>query len=167
MRGLFRLTLACSLLLACRNEPLDVAPVELARMQGKWFEIAKLPRPSQAGCFGTTAEYQLHSASELLVVNECRQGSHDGPLQRVSARAVVDDPEVPAKLSLDFGFAFGDYWIIEVGSRYEYAVIGHPTRDYLWILSREKTLPSDELDAIVTRAKARGFPVGILSYTEQ
>jgi apolipoprotein D and lipocalin family protein len=159
MRGLFRLTLCCSLLLACQKEPLDVAPVELARMQGKWFEIAKLPRPSQAGCFGTTAEYQLHSASELLVVNECRQGSHDGPLQRVSARAVVDDPEVPAKLSLDFGFAFGDYWIIEV--------IGHPTRDYLWILSREKTLPSDELDAIVTRAKARGFPVGILSYTEQ
>jgi hypothetical protein len=48
-----------------------------------------------------------------LIVNECHEGSPDGPLKRVLARAVVDDARVPAKLSLDFGVAFGDFWIIE------------------------------------------------------
>jgi apolipoprotein D and lipocalin family protein len=162
-----RLFMLGLLALACQSEPLDVAHVELSHMQGKWFEIAKLPRPSQAGCVGTTAEYQLKSANELLVINECHEGTLQGPTKRVAARAVATDPAVPAKLSLDFGFAYGDYWITEVGPTYEYAVVGHPTRDYLWILSRERTLPRNTLHGILARAKAQGFPVGILSYTEQ
>ncbi|HKY35817.1 MAG TPA: lipocalin family protein [Polyangiaceae bacterium] len=152
---------------ACQDEPLDVAPVELSRMQGRWFEIAKLPRPSQAGCSGTTAEYHMKSTSELLVVNECHEGDLQGPIRRAAARAVATDPSVPAKLSLDFGFAYGDFWILEVGAEYEYAVIGHPTRNYLWIMSRAPRLPRETLDGVLQRAKARGFPTGILSYTEQ
>jgi apolipoprotein D and lipocalin family protein len=161
-----RLVMFGLLALACQSEPLAVAHVDLARMQGKWFEIASLPRPSQAGCVGTTAEYQLKSATELLVINECHEGSPQGPTKRVAARAVATDA-VPAKLSLDFGFAYGDYWITEVGTTYEYAVVGHPTRDYFWILSRARTLPKTTLDGILTRARAQGFPVGILTYTEQ
>ncbi len=170
LSSLFRFALIAVLstvALGCQNEPLDVARVDLSRMQGKWFEIAKLPRPSQAGCTGTTAEYTLKSATELLVVNECHEGSLQGAVKRVAARAVANDAAVPAKLSLDFGFAYGDYWIVELGDDYEYAVVGHPTRDYLWILSREKTLPQSTLDAVLERAKAKGFPVGILTYTEQ
>ena len=167
MHWAIRLSVLGLVALGCQNEPLEVANVELARMQGKWFEGAKLPRASQAGCSGTTAEYQLRSATQLLVVNECHEGGLQGPLKRVAARAVVSDPSVPAKLSLDFGVAFGDYWIIETGDDYEYAVIGHPTRDYLWILSRERSLPEEKLDGILERAKSRGFPTGILEYTEQ
>ena len=167
MQWPFRLALLSLLALGCQNEPLDVAHVELSRMQGKWFEIAKLPRPSQAGCTGTTAEYQLKSSTELLVVNECHQGNLQGPLKRVAARAVANDAAVPAKLSLDFGYAYGDYWIVEVGDDYEYVVVGHPTRDYLWILSRERSLPKATLDGVLARAQSRGFPVGSLSYTEQ
>ncbi len=167
MQRPLRFILLGLLALACDSEPLDVARVELPRMQGKWFEIAKLPRPSQAGCSGTTADYQLKSATELLVVNECHEGGLQGPIRRVAARAVATDATVPAKLSLDFGFAYGDYWIVEVGEDYEYAVVGHPSRDYLWILSRERSLPQTTLDGVLARAKNRGFPVGILSFTEQ
>ncbi len=153
--------------LGCQHEPLEVAHVELQQMTGKWYEIAKLPRPTQAGCTGTTAEYQLKSASELLVVNECHEGSLSGPLKRVSARAVASDPSEPGKLSLDFGFAYGDYWVIDAGEQHEYLVVGHPSRDYLWILSRTPTLAAGTLSAVIERARQKGFPVGILSYTEQ
>lgn len=167
MQWSLRLALCGLFALGCQNQPLDVAQVDLERMQGKWFEIATLPRPSQAGCTGTTAEYQLESKTELLVVNECHEGDLEGPVKRVAARAVADDAATPAKLSLDFGFAYGDYWIIEVGDDYEYAVVGHPTRDYLWILSRERSLPKPKLDGVLERAQSRGFPVGILTYTRQ
>jgi apolipoprotein D and lipocalin family protein len=156
-----------SLLLGCQNEPLEVVHVDLQRMTGKWYEIAKLPRHTQAGCMGTTADYQLKSANELLVVNECRQGSLTGPLDRVSARAVANDADEPGKLSLDFGFAYGDYWVIDTGPNYEYLVVGHPSRDYLWILSRTKTLPAESLAGVLERAQKNGFAVGILSYTRQ
>jgi apolipoprotein D and lipocalin family protein len=151
----------------CQHEPLEVARVDLQRMTGKWYEIAKLPRPTQAGCTGTTAEYRLKSPGELLVVNECRQGSLTGPLKRASARALASDLSEPGKLSLDFGFAYGDYWVIDAGAEYEYLVVGHPSRDYLWILSRTRTLPDVTLSGVLERARQRGFAVGTLSYTEQ
>jgi apolipoprotein D and lipocalin family protein len=159
--------LLASLGLGCQHEPLEVAHVNLQQMSGKWYEIAKLPRHTQAGCTGTTAEYQLKSVNELLVVNECREGSLTGPLKRVSARAIANDLGEPAKLSLDFGYAYGDYWVIDAGPNYEYLVVGHPSRDYLWILSRARTLPAESLAGVLERAQKKGFPVGILSYTEQ
>jgi apolipoprotein D and lipocalin family protein len=168
MRNALCLALAL-LAAACEREaPLEVSQgLELTRFQGKWYEIASLPRPSQAGCVGTTAEYRLASERELLVVNECHQGTLTGPVVRAAARAVVADPDVPAKLSLDFGFAFGDYWVLEVGESYEYAVVGHPTRDYLWILSRTPLLPQATLQDLIRRAKTRGFPTGMLRSTQQ
>ena len=156
-----------SLAVSCQHEPLEVAHVELQKMSGKWYEIAKLPRATQAGCTGTTADYRVESASELLLVNECHEGSLGGPLKRVSARAVASDASEPGKLSIDFGFAFGDYWVIEVGENYEYLVVGHPSRDYFWILSRTRTLAQPILSGVLERAQKNGFPVGILSYTEQ
>lgn len=155
------------LAVACQHEPLAVAQVDLQRMSGKWYEIAKLPRASQAGCMATTAEYQLKSPNELLVINECHEGSFDGPLKRVSARAVANDASEPGKLSLEFGFAFGDYWVIDVGDGYEYVVVGHPSRDYLWILSRTRSLPKSTLSGVLDRAQKNGFAIGTLSYTEQ
>jgi apolipoprotein D and lipocalin family protein len=168
MNWLARVALVCVSTWGCQSEqPLEVARVDLSRMQGKWFEIASLPRPSQTGCTGTTAEYQLKSKTELLVINECHEGSLQGPIKRAAARAIATDAAVPAKLSLDFGFAYGDYWIIDVADDYSYAVVGHPTRDYFWILSREPSLPASTLDGILSRGRALGFPVGILKYTAQ
>jgi apolipoprotein D and lipocalin family protein len=149
------------------DEPLDVASVDLAKFEGGYFEIAKLPRPTQVACAGTTAYYRRVSETELSVVHECREGSLEGPLRRSAARAVVPDPEVPAKLSLDVGGFFGDYWIVDVADDYRYVAVGHPSRDYLWILSRLPTLPADDLDAVLRRLSDADFDVSRLEFTEQ
>jgi apolipoprotein D and lipocalin family protein len=167
MRASLRLVCLGLFALACQHEPLEVAQVDLTQMQGKWYEVASLPRATQAGCTGTTADYRLESANELLVVNECHEGTLTGPVRRFAARAVANDPDVPAKLSLNFGYAYGDYWVIDVGAQYEYLVVGHPTREYLWILSRDRSLPRATLDGVLERARQKGFPVGVLKYTPQ
>ncbi len=156
------------LALGCNHEPpLEVAQIDLQRMQGKWFEVASLPRLTQHDCTATTAEYQVKSETEMLVINECHEGSLTGPLKRVAARAVANDPSQPGKLSLNFGYAYGDYWVIDVGANYEYVVVGHPTRDYLWILSRDRSLPRATLEGVLERAQKQGFATGMLSYTKQ
>lgn len=158
---------ATPLLAGCAEEPLEVVSgVELQRFQGKWYEIAKLPRAIQSDCRGTTAFY-TERAGGLDIVNECHLGGLAGELKSITARGEVPDPSVPAKLSVDFGGIFGDYWIIDLGEKYEFAVVGHPTRDYLWILSRTPTLDEATLTGILERAKAKGFDTGRLEYTEQ
>jgi len=151
-----------------QDPPLAVASkVDLSRFQGQWFEIAKLPRITQTDCFETTAFYSLASDGTLDLVNECHVGSAGGPLKTVTMTAKVPDPSAPAKLALDVGGFYGDYWILEIGSDYEYAVVGHPSRSYLWILGRTPTLDQATLQGILSRAQGEGFDTSRLEYTPQ
>ena len=158
-----------ALAMACgSNAPLDVAPnVDLSRIQGKWYEIARLPRATQTDCHGTMAFYTQGADGTLSLVNQCNMGGPAGPLRTVAMTATIPDPSSPAKLALDVGGYSGDYWILEVGADYEYAVIGHPSRAYLWILSRTPLLDHAVVQGVLDRAKARDFDTAQLLYTPQ
>ena len=117
-------TLACLALAGCSSEPLDVAPsVDLARFQGQWFEIAKLPRYTQAKCTGTTAYYVLREGG-LDVTHQCRLLRLDGLVKSSFARVNPTGEGVASKLSLDVGGFGYDYWILEVGEQYDVFVFG-------------------------------------------
>lgn len=161
--------LAALAILSCNAEPpLAVASnVDLSRFQGKWYEIARLPRTTQTDCHGTTAFYTQNSDGSLTFVNQCNVGSQTGPMKTLAMAATVPDSNVQAKLALDVGGYVGDYWILEVDSNYQYAVIGHPSRLYFWILSRAPTLDSATVQGIVSRAQSDHFDMSQLEYTPQ
>jgi len=149
--------------------PLETVPeVELERYLGTWYEIASYPQRFQEGCTGTTATYTLQSDGEIDVLNKCRKGSLDGPEDVAEGRARVVDRATSAKLQVSFfGPFWGDYWIIDLSPDYEYAVVGHPSRDYLWILSRTPTLDAEIYDTILKRLEEKGYPLEPLRKTLQ
>ncbi len=72
--------------------PLDVAQnVDLSRFQGKWYEIAKLPRTTQTDCNGTTVFYTLAPDGSLDLVNQCNIGGATGPIYTVAMTANAPD----------------------------------------------------------------------------
>lgn len=160
---------ASSLLAACQSDPpLEVAPsVSFSQLQGKWYEIARLPRMTQVDCHGTTAFYTQSPDGSLGLVNQCNVGSATGKLQTIAMTATVPDRAEPAKLALKVGGYTGDYWILEVGSNDEYMVVGHPSRLYFWILSRTPTLDPSLMSGILSRAEAAHFDTSKLEYTPQ
>ncbi len=149
--------------------PLEaVAKVDIERYLGTWYEIASYPQRYQEGCTGTTATYTLRDDGEIDVLNECRKDSLDGPEDVAEGRARVVDRTTNAKLEVSFFWPFwGDYWIIDLGPDYEYAVVGHPSRDYLWILSRTPTLDDGTYDAILGRLEEKEYPLDRLRKTVQ
>jgi len=163
------LVLAAGSAAGCSTDPpLDTVPsLDLNKLQGQWFEIAHLPRPTQADCTATTATYTITGPTSMTLVHQCYLGGPSGALKQVAANAVVKDTSAPAKLAVDFGGFYGDYWVIDLGAQYEYAVVGHPSRDYLWILSRTPTLEQATLDDVRKRAADKGFDVSRLEYTKQ
>lgn len=151
-------------LAACNREPLDVAPdVDLDKFQGKWHEVAHLARPMQQDCTGTTATYTRQADGTLAVVHECTLTT--GEYRGATAVARVVDAKTPAKWDIDFGGHRGDYWIVEVAPDYRYAVVGHPSRDYLWILSRSPSMDPNDLQTVLAHAKDKSFDVSRLEYT--
>jgi apolipoprotein D and lipocalin family protein len=117
--------------------PSVVDSVDLKKYTGEWYEIARYPNRFQKDCEGSKATYSLRDDGKLTVLNECYDKTYSTLIRSVKGRAWVVDKETNAKLKVSFFWPFsGDYWIIDLGKEYDYAVIGHPKRKYLWILSR-------------------------------
>jgi apolipoprotein D and lipocalin family protein len=152
------------------NPPLSVVDdVDLDRYVGRWYEIASFPQRFQEGCVATTADYTLRDDGRIGVENACRDGSFDAEIRRAEGVAWVTDPdETMAKLKVQFFWPFrGDYWIIELDPEYRYTVIGHPSRDYLWILSRTPTMDASVYETLLSRIEARGYDLERLNRTPQ
>ena len=149
--------------------PLQVVEhVELKRYLGTWYEIASFPQSFSRGCTGSTANYSLLEGGDIQVINKCRIDSLDGEEKTATGRARVVDATTNAKLEVSFFRPFwGDYWIIQLEPDYHYAVVGSPSRDYLWILSRTPRLDDATYEEILAKLKADGYPLDRLVRTLQ
>ena len=157
--------------LSCEeNAPADdhtVEAVDLARYAGKWYEIASLPAPFQEDCFCTTAEYSLQK-DHVKVLNQCRRGSVKGELDEAVGKAWPEEGSNNSRLKVSFFWPFkGDYWIIGLDQNYRWAMVGHPQRKYLWILSREPKMPEDLYQSLMGKAKDLGYDVSRLKLMVQ
>jgi apolipoprotein D and lipocalin family protein len=134
------------------HNTLEVVPhVELKKYLGKWYEIAHLPARFQEGCTDTTATYTLSEDGSISVLNECRRR---GKVKQAKGKAIVVDKNSGAKLKVTFFWPFyGDYWIINLGQAYDYAVVGTPNRKYLWILSRTPQMDDKLFSQLVCTVK--------------
>ena len=155
--------------------PRTVESVDLRAYAGTYFEIARYPNRFQNKCVGdVTATYELRENGRVAVINRCRTG--DGTL--TEARGIVKragkDPS-NAKLKVRFAPAilsfipkvWGDYWILGIGPDYSYAVIGDPSRTYLWILSRTPLMSDLAWRQALEIAAANGYNVERLVKTPQ
>lgn len=149
--------------------PLEAVPsVDLSRYLGTWYEIASFPQSFQRGCTATTATYSLREDGDIDVLNRCRKDRVDGEERSAKGRARVVDRATNAKLEVSFFRPFwGDYWVIDLADDYSYAVVGHPGRDYLWILARSPTLSGAVYDRVVGNLEAKGYETARLVRTAQ
>ena len=151
------------------TKPLEAVPhVELDRYLGTWYEIATIPQRFQKGCVGVTAEYSLRPDGDVQVINTCREGTLDGNVKRVVGKAWVVDKKTGAKLKVRFFWPFsGDYWIIALDPEYQYAVVGHPGRNYLWILCRRPQMDESLYTGLLEKITAQGYDASRIVKTLQ
>jgi apolipoprotein D and lipocalin family protein len=145
-------------------KPLQVVPqVDVKRYLGSWYEIARYPNRFQKGCVDSRADYRLRPDGDIRVLNTCRKDNPEGPVKSAEGRAWIVDKNTNAKLKVRFFWPFsGDYWIIDLGENYEYAVVGEPKRKYLWILSRRPAMDPESYQEILERLKEKGYDPGKL-----
>jgi len=160
-----------ALLAACTTPGPPSAPtlatvpkVDLDRYAGRWHELARTPNWFQRNCAAdVTADYARRPDGTVSVVNGCRRA--DGAVDRSEGTARVVDPATNAKLEVAFApqalrwipAVWGNYWVIELAPDYRYAIVGEPSREYLWVLSRTPTLDDATWKSIDARIAAAGY----------
>lgn len=142
--------------------------VDLNKYAGKWYEIASYPQRFQKGCHCTTAEYTLSDKGYVIVENRCNRGSITGKQSYIKGKAFVKNNSGNAKLKVQFIWPFkGKYWIIDLADDYSYAVVSHPNKKYLWILSRTSKMDDTIYQQIISRLKTKGFDLMKIQKTKQ
>jgi apolipoprotein D and lipocalin family protein len=141
-----------------------ITSLDLPRYMGRWYELARYPNRFQRQCAGAAmATYSLLPAGTVQVVNRCPQA--DGQVDEAMGEARRIGPEGSATLQVRFAPAWlsflplvwGDYWVVELDDAYQLAVISEPRREYLWVLSRQPSLPPAAWAAMTVRLQAQGF----------
>ena len=172
------LILAAALALwACAPPPVNrdasvplhsVERVEVERYLGLWYEIARFPNRFEENCEGVTAEYSRRDDGLIGVVNTCRKGAPDGPVEVADGRARIVDETSNAKLEVSFfGPFWGDYWIIDLAEDYSLALVGEPEGRYLWILSRTPAISDDARAEALATLRGFGYDTDALYFTQQ
>ena len=110
--------------------------------------------------------YLLRDDGTVGVLNSCRKS--DGTITSNKGTAKVVDPATNAKLKVTFFWPFsGDYWILDLAPDYSYAVVGEPSRKYLWILSRTPQMDEATYREITERIRFLGYDPARLLKTKQ
>jgi len=119
-----------------------VKGLDLQRFMGRWYEIASLPSFFQPRSgTNTRATYTLNADGTVHVLNEtwC-EGKRDA-IEGTAYKADPSSTSDEAKLKVKFYVppflpiipVVGDYWVLYLDDDYQYALIGQPTRRYLWV----------------------------------
>lgn len=142
--------------------------VDLERYMGTWYEIAKFPQRFENGLVGITATYSLLPNGKVRVLNRGYVGDFNGKLKTAKGKAWVVDKKTNSKLKVSFFWPFvADYWIIELGKDYEYAVVSERSKRYLWVLSRTPKMNVHLYNGILGRLKENGFKISQIETNPQ
>jgi apolipoprotein D and lipocalin family protein len=156
------------LFIGCTGVPDGLQPVtgfKLDRYLGKWYEIARLDHSFERNLSNVIAHYSLRQDGGVEVMNQGFK-EKSGKWEMITGKAYFIEKEDVGSLKVSFfGPFYSGYHIIALDQEdYRYAMVTGPNRSYLWILSRDKTLDSATLEALVDKAKQWGFETDKLIY---
>lgn len=158
-----------ALLKSCRTVPKNVTPVKpfaVEKYLGNWYEIARFDFRFEKGLNNTTANYSLNSDETIKVINRGFDFGKNQWKQSVGkAKFVSSKDEGKLKVSF-FGPFYSGYNVIALDADYKYALVCGKNRGYLWILSREKSIPENIKNDYLQKARGFGFDVSKLVWIQ-
>ena len=173
MRRLRTLLLCCPLLLlaACTSVPEGITPVshfQLDRYLGKWYEIARLDHSFERGLSDVSAQYRRLPDGKVEVINRGYRAEKGDWKEAIGKAVFIGDPTLGSLKVSFFGPFYGGYHVAALDERdYRWSLVVGPSRDYLWILARERRLPADVREQLLKKASQLGFDISRLIWVGQ
>jgi apolipoprotein D and lipocalin family protein len=134
---------------------------------GKWYEIARFDFRFEKNMDHTTAEYSKNANGNIEVKNRGYNYVKKEWKESIGEAKFVNSPtEARLKVSF-FKPIWAGYNVIDMDEDYQYALVAGNNLDYLWILSREKTIPETFKQRFLEKAKALGYKTENLIWVKQ
>jgi len=141
--------------------------IELTKMTGRWYEVARLPNKQQKGCVAGTADW-TRAGDGFAVTQACHKGSPAAPPTEWKAKAKVVDPTTNAKFKMSFfgGLVNQEYWIIDHRADQGWLILGTPGGNYLWLMSNRPSLAAPIRAQALARIRQLGYDASRLEFAQ-
>lgn len=134
-----------------------VTPFDLARYEGRWYEVARLDHSFERGMTDVSATYQRRDDGSVRVLNRGFDTARNDWRQAEGKAKFTGDANTASLKVSFFGPFYGGYHVAALDADYQWALVVGPDRSYCWILSRTQQLPPGVREQLVARANALGI----------
>ena len=134
-------------------------PVDLQRLAGRWYEIARVPNAAENGCPFATTDWAPLPNGKFRVTQTCSQGPDAPPGRVIHATADPLDPVGNTKWRMNYfgGLIRRDYWVLDYAPDGAWIILGMPGKHYVWVLCRAPNAPQALREQFVQKIVALGY----------
>jgi apolipoprotein D and lipocalin family protein len=139
-----------------------VRPFDLARYEGRWYELARLDHRFERGMTDVTATYQRQPDGSVRVLNRGYDTARQAWREAEGKALFTGDATVASLKVSFFGPFYGGYHVAALDPDYQWALVVGPDLGYCWILSRTPQISPALRDQLTARAQALGVETNAL-----
>lgn len=161
IRQLFAALGIGALLSACASTPPSIPPVasvDMPRFMGDWYVIAQIPTYIERKAYDSVESYRLDADGTIRTTFRYRNGSADAPMKTMEPVGRVVPGTNNAVWEMQFVWPIqAEYVIVDLAPDYSRTIVGRSKRDYVWLMSRQPSLPAAELAAAIQKIRELGY----------
>ncbi|QEM04980.1 lipocalin [Mucilaginibacter rubeus] len=143
-----------------------VDPFDKEKYLGKWNEVARLPNLIEKDLRDLTEEYSLNEDGTIKVVTRAFNPVKN---KAVEATGTIKFKGAETRGQLEVAYflpIYLDYNILDIDDNYQYALVSGSSMSYLWLLSRESSMPEEMKQRFLQKAMALGFEISKLEWMD-
>lgn len=141
-----------------------IANFDINKYLGLWYEIARIDTYWEKNKSNVTARYLRNYDDTIEVIN--RGYDNKKKIWNRSKGIAKQLNKGVGKFKLSFlEPVYSSYNVIAIEQDYTYALVAGKNTDYLWILSRSKTIPEDIRHQFIEKAQQLGYDTERLQWT--
>ena len=165
IKGFAIMAVVAAIFTSCVGIPEGVTAVQnfnKDKYLGKWYEIARFDFRFERNLDNTTAQYSINPDGSIKVLNQgYNYVKKEWDSAEGKAKFIGSESEARLKVSF-FGPFYGGYNVVDIDENYKNALIYGNSTEYMWILSRNKTIDEATKKRFIEKAKKDGFDVSKL-----
>jgi apolipoprotein D and lipocalin family protein len=135
-----------------------VTSVDMDQFMGDWYVIAHIPTFIEKNAFNAVESYALNADGTIATTFTFNEGSFDGPQKIYRPKGFV----VPETGNAEWGMQFiwpikAQYKISYLDKNYTHTIVARDALDYVWLMSRNKKLPHEDIVRFTEMIKGMGY----------
>ena len=139
-------------------------PFDKEKYMGTWYEVARLPNRIEQNLQDLTEDYSLNEDGTIQVITRAYHAEKKKPVE-ATGRIKFKGAESRGKLEVAYYLPiYLDYYVLDVDDDYRYAMVSGNGLGYLWLLSRENSIPDEMKIRFLEKAAALGFETWALEW---